>query len=371
MNTEQRKRAKYLDIVESVRSDIASGRYRSGGRLPSEAELVRKFAVSRMTVVKAIRQLQQEGLLVRRPGSGTYAADSAAGESMVFGLLIPDLGQTEIFEPICRGMVRSPLAAKHSLSWGQTLAAGEHGAEEAEQMCYRYIEQGVFGVFFAPQEFGPQHQKVNARILQALDKANIPVVLLDRCVLKYPERSNYDLIGLDNRRAGYIVTDHLIHQGGRHVAFFAREGSAETVEDRIAGYHEALYDNDLAISKDLLFRGDAADKAFVEAALRTQKIDAIMCANDLTAANLMQTLLGLGVRIPDDVRIAGVDDVKYAKLLPIPLTTFHQPCAELGAVSMATMLERVRNRQLPARSILLNGTLVVRQSCGVGVNPTA
>jgi GntR family transcriptional regulator of arabinose operon len=371
VNTEQRKRAKYLDIVESVRSDISSGRYRSGGRLPSEAELVRKFSVSRMTVVKAIRQLQQEGLLVRRPGSGTYAADSAARESMVFGLLIPDLGQTEIFEPICRGMVRSPLAAKHSLSWGQTLAAGEHGAEEAEQLCHRYIEQGVSGVFFAPQEFGPQHQKVNGRILQALDKANIPVVLLDRCVLKYPERSNYDLIGLDNRRAGYIVTDHLIRQGGRHVAFFAREGSAETVEDRIAGYHEALYDNDLPISKALLFRGDAADKAFVDSALRTQKIDAIMCANDLTAANLMQTLLGLGVRIPDDIRIAGVDDVKYAKLLPIPLTTFHQPCAELGAVSMSTMLERVRNRQLPARSILLNGTLVVRQSCGAGVNPTA
>ena len=96
----------------------------------------------------------------------------------------------------------------------------------------------------------------------------------------------------------------------------------------------------------------------------TREIDAIMCANDITAANLMQTLLSLQVRIPDDVRIAGVDDVKYAKLLPIPLTTYQQPCAEIGAVSMSAMVERVKNRQLPARSILLNGTLVVRQSCG-------
>jgi DNA-binding LacI/PurR family transcriptional regulator len=364
VNTEAKKHAKYLDIVESVRADISSGRYRSGGRLPSEAELVRKFSVSRMTVVKAIRQLQQEGLLVRRPGSGTFAANSTPDASMVFGLLIPDLGQTEIFEPICRGMVRSPLAAKHSLSWGQTLSTGEHSGEEAEQLCYRYIEQKVSGVFFAPQEFGPSRQDVNGRILRALDKADIPVILLDRCVLKYPERSRYDLIGLDNRRAGYIVTDHLIRQGGRHIAFFSRKGSAETVDDRIAGYHEALYHHELPIARDLLVRGDATDKAFVKSVLNTRKIDSIMCANDLTAANLMQTLLGLGVRIPEDIRIAGVDDVKYAKLLPIPLTTFQQPCAEIGAVSMSAMLERIKNRQLPGRSIILNGSLVVRQSCG-------
>jgi DNA-binding LacI/PurR family transcriptional regulator len=263
-------------------------------------------------------------------------------------------------------MVRSPLAAKHSLSWVQTVSSTEHVAEEAEQLCHRYIEQGVSGVFFAPQEFAPPHHDVNGRILKALDKADIPVILLDRCVLKYPERSNYDLIGLDNRRAGYIVTSHLIRQGGRHIAFFAREGSAETVDERIAGYHEALFDNNMPISRELLLRGDATDKSFVERALGTGEIDAIMCANDITAANLMQTLLSLHVRIPDDIRIAGVDDVKYARLLPIPLTTYQQPCAEIGAVSMSAMVERVKNRQLPARSILLNGALVVRQSCGAG-----
>jgi GntR family transcriptional regulator, arabinose operon transcriptional repressor len=364
VDTEPKNRAKYLDIIESLRSEINSGRFRPGSRLPSEAELIRKFAVSRMTVVKAVQHLQQQGLLVRRPGSGTYVANGTDASGFVFGLLIPELGQTEIFEPICRGMVRSPLAAKHSLSWGHTLSSGKHRAEEAEQLCQTYIEQQVDGVFFGPQEFGPPRQDVNGRILQALNKADIPVVLLDRCVLKYPERSEYDLVGLDNRRAGYIVTDHLIREGARHIAFFAREGSAETVEDRISGYHEALYDYDLPISKQLVLRGDAEDKAFVETALRTKEIDAIMCANDRTAASLMHTLIHLGIRIPQDIRIAGVDDVRYASLLPIPLTTFQQPCTEIGAVSMSAMLERVRNRELPTRSISLNGKLIVRQSTG-------
>jgi len=99
-------------------------------------------------------------------------------------------------------------------------------------------------------------------------------------------------------------------------------------------------------------------------------MDAFLCANDRTAAQLMQTLLGLGVRVPEDVRIAGIDDVRYAGLLPGPLTTFHQPCLDIGAAAIATMYDRVANPHLPARSILLNGHLVVRKSCGAHLPPS-
>jgi GntR family transcriptional regulator, arabinose operon transcriptional repressor len=363
-------RAKYQEIAEKLRGDIRSGKYRPGARLPSEAELVRRFSVSRMTVVKAIQVLQQEGAVIRRPGSGTFAsAVSNPEEGRVFGLLIPDLGQTDIFEPICRGMMRSPVVRNHSLSWGHALSTSQHREEEAEQLCRRYIEQGVAGVFFASLEFSPHREDVNGRILRLLEKANIPVVLLDRDVVDYPDRSSYDLVGLENRRAGFLVTQHLIKLGARRIAFFAKEHSAETVDNRIVGYREALFEADLPVLRELLLRGDASDSGFVGEALGKNKIDAIMCANDLTAANLMHTLLKLGVRIPEDIRIAGVDDVRYGSLLPIPLTTFHQPCAEIGAAAMSAMLERIHNVHLPARSIRLNGQLVVRRSCGSPVLP--
>ena len=130
------------------------------------------------------------------------------------------------------------------------------------------------------------------------------------------------------------------------------------------GYREALYAYDLPIAKEMVLRGDPSDVAFVESALNGCHIDSIMCANDNTAAALMQTLITLGIRIPEDIRLAGVDDVKYAGLLPIPLTTLHQPCGAIGVAAMSAMLERVNNPSLPARSILLNGHLVVRRSCG-------
>lgn len=76
--------------------------------------------------------------------------------------------------------------------------------------------------------------------------------------------------------------------------------------------------------------------------------------------------LALGVRIPDGVRIVGMDDVAYANLLPVPLTTMHQPCRELGMAAMSMMLDRVSRPDMPARHVLLDCPLVVRKSCGTG-----
>ena len=98
--------------------------------------------------------------------------------------------------------------------------------------------------------------------------------------------------------------------------------------------------------------------------------DAIVCANDLTAARLMHGLLDAGVRIPEDIRMVGIDDVKYASMLPVPLTTHHQNCSDIGSIAMSAMLERIERPGLPTRDILLQATLVVRKSCGASLVKT-
>jgi GntR family transcriptional regulator of arabinose operon len=64
------------------------------------------------------------------------------------------------------------------------------------------------------------------------------------------------------------------------------------------------------------------------------------------------------------VRIVGIDDIPYASLLPVPLTTVHQPCREIGRAAMAAMLERINRPRMPARDVLVESSLVVRDSCG-------
>lgn len=355
---------KYRVIFESLRESIVAGEYGPGARLPSEADLVRRFGVSRMTIVKAIKELQNQGLVVRRMGSGTYTAAQKGHDNRLFGLLIPELGQTEIFEPICQGMASTPFAANHSLLWGTTPAQNQGKEQVAEQLCQQYIGQKVSGVFFAPLELTPSKDEVNRRILAAFDRAKIPVVLLDRCFLPYPQRSKYDLVGIDNRRTGYTATEHLVRAGATRIAFLGKKLSASTVDARIAGYREALFAHKLLRDEDLVTRGDPGDESLIRQVLHDQKPDAFLCANDHTAANLMQTLIRLNRRIPEDIRIVGIDDVKYASLLSIPLTTQHQPCLDLGRVAMSAMLERADSPELPPRDILLNCRLVVRKSCG-------
>ena len=158
---------KYLQVYRSLRRDIESGRLKRGDRLPSEAELERAFEASRITVGRAVRDLQRAGLVERRPGSGSYVKAPNAG-ALSFGLLIPDLGETEIFEPICQGMMASPLAREHALVWGSFTGAGSSKDERAWHLCRQYIERQVSGVFFAPFERTPAKDAVNRQIAQAL-----------------------------------------------------------------------------------------------------------------------------------------------------------------------------------------------------------
>ncbi|HVJ83456.1 MAG TPA: substrate-binding domain-containing protein, partial [Planctomycetia bacterium] len=92
--------------------------------------------------------------------------------------------------------------------------------------------------------------------------------------------------------------------------------------------------------------------------------DAVLCANDQVAAQLLRSLAAAGLRVPGDVRIVGFDDVRFATLLAPALTTVRQPCRELAAVALKTMLERFADPTIPPRGISLAPTLAVRDSCG-------
>jgi GntR family transcriptional regulator, arabinose operon transcriptional repressor len=368
IRSENKKKAtdtpKYRLVYEDLHSAIKTGALRKGDRLPSEAELGRRYNTSRITIAKAVRDLQLQGLVSRHPGSGTHVLAPIASTDHVFGLLIPDLGRTEIFEPICNGMMRSPLAKPHSLLWGHSMGELAQQQKEAEELCHKYIAQKVSGVFFAPLEFTPEKDVVNRRIASAFDRAGIPVVLLDRCYAPYPLRSKYDLVGIDNRSAGFLITQHLILHGAKRIAFVARRLSASTVHGRIAGYREALFARGFAQQQDLVCIGDPEDPHFLQTVLRDSRPDAIVCANDITAARIMQGLTTRGISVPQDVRIVGIDDVKYANLLPVPLTTQHQNCGDIGAMALVTMLQRLEKPDLPTRDILLQTKTVLRSSCG-------
>ena len=357
---------KYRQVFENLSREILSGKYQAGQKFPSEAALVQQFRTSRITVGRALRELTQRGLVERIAGSGTYVRQShAGGGGLLFGLLIPDLGQTEIFEPICQGIAGAPQSSRHALLWGHHDPAHAAPAEQALALCDQFIERRVSGVFFAPLELTGQARETNLAIVPRLEKARIPIVLLDRCVMPYPGRSRHDLVGIDNRRAAYMATEHLLRLGAPRVSFLAHLGGAPTVDARVAGFREALLGNGLKLKRGPVYRVDAITDESIRAMLdEGSRGEGFVCANDRTAGQLMRVLLAAGYRIPQDVRIVGIDDVEYASLLPVPLTTVHQPCREIGEAAMEAMLARIERPGMPVRDILIDCRLVVRESSG-------
>lgn len=358
--------AKYRKIFEQLSHDIAGGQYQPGQKFPSEAALVKRFGASRITVGHALRDLQQSGMIDRIAGSGTYVRDVAGHtrEAPVFGLIIPNLGETEIFEPICRGIAAAPGARNHALLWlhAESGAGAGRKEEEALQLARQCIARRVSGVFFAPLEMSANSTAVNRRVMKLLKEAGIPIVLLDRRPDEFAPRDHCDMVGIDNRHAGYLVTRHLLQLGARRIAFAAYRGQASTVKARIEGYREAMADAQRVEAPVLYLSPDEPSTGEI--------FDAFVCANDRIAGRLMHALLARGVRIPQDVRIVGMDDVNYASLLPVPLTTIHQPCRDLGETALRLMLDRLDHPQMPARDVLLDCSLVIRESCGYVPAPT-
>lgn len=367
-----RNNTKYRQIYLSLKESLERGAYSPGDKLPAETALSAQFGVSRPTVIRALNALRDSGYIVRKAGSGSYVAHNNDEQPNAnLGMLVTGLGTGKLTEQVSASIAEQASVMGYSLLWNTTdhQGAAVSSADPVpwetrlRRICEQYGKQGVSGVFFEPLELEPRAAAINAMVLSLLDQAGIAVVLLDADVATFPARSKYDLAGMDNIHIGYTVTRHLLSLGYRRIDFFYQPGSAPTVQMRIKGYQMALLDGGLAADPNCIHIGDPADLPFVRARL-DMGVQNIVCANDVTAANLIHTLDELGLRIPEDVRLVGVDDVKYAKLLRVPLTTYRQPSAAIGCSAVELMLSRLQHPEREARTVSFIGELVVRHSCG-------
>lgn len=355
---------KHKRVYEHLYEQISRGQLSEGARLPTEVELAEQFNTSRPTAARALNLLESQGLISRRAGSGSFVTRgskrNAPARAVTFGLLIHGIGHTEIFEPTCAAIASEAEKDGRVLRW----SSGASDGPDLLTTCRRLIRDGVDGVFFAPVELDEHTREMNRDIIRELADASIPVVLLDRDYLPYPGRSELDLVGLHNYRAGYVLGEHFIDRGARRIEFIARPGSAATVRQRHNGVIGALFDSDLIAGAAPTRYLDPSDIAPLRKLAEKWKKEptAIACANDITAGELLHSLRVLGFHVPGDLIVGSFDDVRYAKLLRPALTSVRQPVSELGRLAYHAMSTRLAELDLPAREIRVEGTLIVRDS---------
>lgn len=351
--------SKYRSIFETLRREIRGGRYPAGVSLPSEERLIRRFGVSRITAVKAMDELVKEGLVYRRRGVGTFVTCEARSESGQIGLIVPGLAYGEIFPPITQEITRIAQHDGFSLMLGDISAPSPmKRAHEACRVARRFVERRVAGVVFQPLAFLKTPDRVSREILTMFMDADIPVVILDRDIAAAD--IPHDFVGIDNLAAGRLVGAHMLERGAKRIHFLMRPNCASVIRDRLDGVRSALAGH---LPKDHLIIADAADaKTLAKWFKRARRPDAVICESDYVAARFMATLAKFGLAAPDDVLVSGFDDVRYAEITNPPLTTVHQPCEAIAAMVYRALRERMRDREMPSRKILLPAPLVVRAS---------
>ncbi|MCF7944915.1 MAG: GntR family transcriptional regulator [Spirochaetia bacterium] len=357
---------KYQTISNEIRNDIRSGKLHPGEKLGTERELSESYNVSRPTVTRALNDLAHEGLIERRAGSGSFVSPPQNdGKKLTFCLFVPGYGHGTIFDSVCSCIADQTDKSGFALIWGGMNVRGKT-KENLVRAVRRCVSYGVDGVFLQPAELLHEKDKINRETILMLEENGIPVILLDADYVPFPERSGLDIVGIDNTRAAWIAARHLIRQGSERIDFVGKPYTASTLERRMYGCRLALLEASICPKREwehFLFPDSKEDvQKLYDSGARD-----IICVNDETAAELIITLEELGISVPEDVRIIGFDDVKFARLARVPLTTISQPCEEIGVAAVNAMMNRLNEPGQAPCEYLLEAKLMIRKS---SIRPT-
>lgn len=190
------------------------------------------------------------------------------------------------------------------------------------------------------------------------------MILIDRDIVPFPNRSEFTRIGYDNRRAGVALTEHLIGVGCERIAFVGIPEVSTAVADRLAGYYEAHRMRGMRISPRLVHMVDEIEltRSFCEQLVRFESPDAIICKMDRFAALIGRHLMEQGLQIGRDIRLAGFDDDPIAELLPVSLTTIRLPVQPFSHAAYEAMLALIAGAETSPRQVIIDTELVVRNS---------
>lgn len=350
----------YRQIYQTLRAEIASGRYPPGSQLPTEAEMMHRFGVSRATVRHALELLCREGLLVRIPAKGTFVRhqDTPATAPQLIALLALDV-QLDFFSKIIRG------AEQEAASYGyKLLVRSTDNDAEKERQCLLELQSHVSGFIIAPATGNQNHAHYGQLLVQG-----VPFVFVDR----YLPEFNVDTVTSDNVQGGYLATRHLLELGHRRIGVISAR-KATTCLERLRGYRQALeefgvpYDPSL-VAQAMGKRRDGWDEYLHQGRVQAQALlrlpqapTALFAMNDLLAVGALRYLHEQGIRVPEEVAIVGYDGMELSDLVSPSLTTVEQQSLRMGAEAVRLLVHRLRDREAPAQHVVLPVNLRVRAS---------
>lgn len=195
-------------------------------------------------------------------------------------------------------------------------------------------------------------------------KRKIPLIFFDRVV----EHENCTNILIDNRKAAYEATAHLIKQGCKKIVHITATPKRNVYVDRLQGYKQALADNDISFQDDYVIISNLSQEAGVVAADQILKMnplpDAVFVANDNCAVGCMLAIKQAGIKIPQDMAFVGFNNDPVSKVIEPNLTTINYPGYEMGEVAARNLINHLSGKATirSTNTIILRSELIIRDS---------
>ncbi|MCB4437494.1 LacI family transcriptional regulator [Alteromonas sp. McT4-15] len=178
----------------------------------------------------------------------------------------------------------------------------------------------------------------------------------------------YPVVSLDNRAAAKAMTQHLISLGHKRIAMIKGPNSSPLTQERLNGYKDALRDANIDFDESLLLDGDFTLQAGYNAGVTISELNnrpsAVFCENDETAIGAMQAFKQADLHVPNDISVAGFDDIAFSTFVDPPLTTIAQPAEEFGRTAVTLLVDLLNGKIRKAPKVIMPFELIVRESTG-------
>ncbi len=339
---------------------LETGFLKAGDRLPTVRELERSFQVSRNTILQALSFLEQQGYVYRKHGSGVFVAHQsppAQGSVPLIGFVGPNV-YADLLLRVYEGVEQ--VARLHGMHVVVGSTSNDYQIERWQ--VSKMVQAGCQAVVLFPCTRTKSQLKQDYLKSEFLD---VPIVLVDTA---YPEQERPQVV-FDNYRAGYEMTQLLLHEGHRHIAFmdFARHDDDwvhYATRERYRGYMDALLQ--AGITPQEQYHWIIWDKHFAvdnvqpdirhllqHAKQQTPRPSAVIAIEDAVAVQTIVLAQEMGFAVPEQLRVVGFDDLPVARMFRPEFPTTAPDFRRAGELAADLAIRLIRGEKVSSLVYML------------------
>ncbi|WP_413666902.1 LacI family DNA-binding transcriptional regulator [Mucilaginibacter sp. Mucisp86] len=286
--------------------------------------------------------------------SNSFASNLRKKQSNVIGVIVPRLN-SNFMADVLAGIEKVVNNNNYNLFISQSLETMKKEASNAKAMLNNRVDGLLVSVAYDTTSF--DH-------FEPFIKRNIPVIFFDRVF----DHASCPQIYIDNYKAAYDITSHLIKQGCKKIVHIGGNQLRNVYSERFEGYKKALEENHIGFDHNLVIINDLTSEAGAETAYEILKMqprpDGLFVANDICAVGCMQALKKEGINIPDDIAVAGFNNDPTATVIEPALTTVNYKGYEMGEAAAKLMINYLLGKQdlQQTHGLILRSELIIRES---------